>query len=142
MLDIVEQRPFVGGAIYWTLREFAVKPDWDGGAKRPVARDSIHNKGLINYAGRRKPAWDVAASDFASTPLYREVAPAVAANVPQGREGGSATLVWGIVAAILLLFAVDAWALRGILGVRRRVPARRPAEAAEERGATPARSAA
>jgi len=142
VLDIVEQRPFVGGAIYWTLREFAVKPDWDGGAKRAVARDGIHNKGLVSYAGRRKPAWEVAAQDFAATPLYREVDPAVAANVPQGREGGSAALVWGIVAAILLLFALDAWALRGILGLRRRAPTRLPAEAAEDRRAAPARSAA
>ena len=36
---IVDQRPCVGGAIYWTLREFAVKPDWDGGARpRPASR--------------------------------------------------------------------------------------------------------
>jgi hypothetical protein len=120
VLNIVEQRPFVGGAIYWTLREFAVKPDWDGGAGRVgVPRDSIHNKGLISYAGRRKPAWTVAARDYAATPLYREVDPAVAANVAQGREGGSALVVWGIVGAIFALFLIDGWALRGILGARR-----------------------
>ncbi len=142
VLDIVEQRPFVGGAIYWTLREFAVKPDWDGGAqRRGVVRDSIHNKGLVTYAGRRKPAWSVAARNFAATPLYREVDPAVAANVPQGREGGSALVVWGIVAAILALILVDAWALRGILEARRRMPA--PVdEVAAAREAAAARSAA
>lgn len=142
VLDIVEQRPFVGGAIYWTLREFAVKPDWDGGAGRvDVARDSIHNKGLISYAGRKKPAWTIAARDFSSTPLYREVAPAVAANVPQGREGGSALVVWGIVVLITALILVDAWALLGILGARRTAPAPRR-EPAEEAATAPARSAA
>jgi hypothetical protein len=137
VLKIVEERPFVGGAIYWTLREFAVKPDWDGGAKRAVPRDSIHNKGLITYAGTRKPAWTVAESDFARTPLYREIDPAVAANVPQGRGGGSSFVVWLVVSAVLLLFVVDAWALRGILGARRlrRVRRRQAEEAAPMRSA-------
>src|SRR3712207_9582307 len=76
-LAIVEGLPFMSGAIYWTLREFAVKPDWDGGAKRTditdAERDGIHNKGLLHYAdGKPKPAWEIAASDFASTPMYRE----------------------------------------------------------------------
>ena len=31
-LDIVDRLGFMSGAIYWTAREFAVKPDWDGGA--------------------------------------------------------------------------------------------------------------
>ena len=47
-LDIVDRTPFLGGAIYWTLREFAVKPHWDGGASLPVAmRSSLHHKGLL-----------------------------------------------------------------------------------------------
>ncbi|HEX6388058.1 MAG TPA: glycoside hydrolase family 2 TIM barrel-domain containing protein [Solirubrobacteraceae bacterium] len=142
VLDIVEQRPFVSGAIYWTLREFAVKPDWDGGADRVgVARDGIHNKGLIRYGGGRKPAWTVAARDFAATPLYREVAPAVAANVAQGREGGNALVVWSVVLGVIALILLDGWALRGILGARRRDPA--PVdEVAAAREAAAARSAA
>ena len=35
-LDIVDRLGFMGGAIYWTAREFAVKPDWDGGAAIPM----------------------------------------------------------------------------------------------------------
>ena len=51
----------MGGAIYWTAREFAVKPNWLGGLDpsfdpRP---DSIHNKALIAYDGTVKPAFDV-----------------------------------------------------------------------------------
>ncbi|MDQ3739801.1 MAG: hypothetical protein M3389_02545, partial [Actinomycetota bacterium] len=72
-LSLIKRLGFMSGAIYWTLREFAVKPDWDGGALREdVRRDAIHNKGLIDYrTGERKPAWDVAADHFAQTPLYR-----------------------------------------------------------------------
>ena len=37
-LDIIDRLGFMGGAIYWTAREFAVKPHWDGGAHPPDAR--------------------------------------------------------------------------------------------------------
>jgi beta-glucuronidase len=59
VLDVVERNEFMGGAIYWTLREFAVKPRWTGGAA-PWAEplpDSIHNKALIAYDGWHKPAF-------------------------------------------------------------------------------------
>jgi beta-galactosidase len=70
-LDIVDGTPFLGGAIYWTLREFAVKPHWDGGAGLPVAmRNSLHHKGLLAYDGTPKPAWQVAHDRFTGTPLY------------------------------------------------------------------------
>ena len=70
-LDIVDRTPFLGGAIYWTLREFAVKPHWDGGASLPIAmRNSLHHKGLLSYDGTPKPAWFVAEQRFKSTPLY------------------------------------------------------------------------
>ncbi len=141
VLDIVEKRPFVGGAIYWTLREFAVKPDWDGGAQRKgVVRDSIHNKGLITYAGARKPAWKVAESEYARTPLFREVSVAVAANRAQARSGGSSLVVWAVVVGVVVLIAFDAWALRGILNARRRERDEGAALAGEDAG--PVRSAA
>ena len=70
-LDIVDRLGFMGGAIYWTAREFAVKPKWDGGAHPPV-RDSIHNKALITYDGKIKPAFTAAQEAFKATPLYRD----------------------------------------------------------------------
>jgi len=70
-LDIIDRLGFMGGAIYWTSREFAVKPHWDGGA-HPLVRDSIHNKALIAYDGKPKPAFDVARDEFKATPLYRD----------------------------------------------------------------------
>jgi hypothetical protein len=70
-LDIVDRTPFLGGAIYWTLREFAVKPHWDGGAGLPIAmRNSLHHKGLIGYDGTPKPAFAIAQQRFRATPLY------------------------------------------------------------------------
>jgi hypothetical protein len=114
VLKIIDERPFIGGAIYWTLREFAVKPNWVGGVARDVRRNSIHHKGLITYAGRRKPAWAVAARDFASTPLYRNVSPAAAAGVPEASGGGGSALAIAIAVGVVGLLAVDGWALAGI----------------------------
>jgi hypothetical protein len=89
--------PFLNGAIYWTLREFAVKPDWNGGPPRPgITHTSIHHKGLIAYSGAEKPAFRVAAELFAHTPLYRStVAPTLVAGPAGGGppSGGSAA-VW------------------------------------------------
>jgi beta-glucuronidase len=70
-LDVIDSTPFLGGALYFTLREFAVKPHWDGGAGLPVAkRNSLHHKGLLNYNGTAKPAFALVRQRFAATPLY------------------------------------------------------------------------
>jgi beta-galactosidase/beta-glucuronidase len=70
-LDIVDRLDWLGGAIYWTAREFYVKPNWDGGAEREgVVRDALHNKGLIFYDGGRKPSFRIAKARFSSTPWY------------------------------------------------------------------------
>jgi beta-glucuronidase len=59
-LDVVARNDFMDGAVYWTLREFAVKPDWLGGLDPAAdpAPDAIHNKALIAYDGTLKPAFD------------------------------------------------------------------------------------
>jgi beta-galactosidase/beta-glucuronidase len=70
-LNVVDRLRWMSGAIYWTAREFYVKPNWDGGAERTdVVRDAIHNKGLIHYDGTPKPAFDVARKRFATTPIF------------------------------------------------------------------------
>jgi hypothetical protein len=121
VLGVVGKSPTLSGAIYWTLREFAVKPKWDGGAQRGgVERDAIHNKGLITYDGRPKPAWNVLRDDIRRTPLVRGDADvALALNTrlaarDRGRIG--AGLAIAILAGVFLLLAVDLWAFLGWRG--------------------------
>ena len=114
-LNIVDRLGFMGGAIYWTAREFAVKPFWDGGA-HPIERDSIHNKGLVSYAGEVKPAFAVARRAFKATPLYRDDPDAVArAQLSEPRALGLRTLLGvGALAVVVALLSLDAWCLREI----------------------------
>lgn len=70
-LDIVDHLQFMSGSVYWTLREFAVKPHWDGGAhRRDIPRTAIHHKGLLAYDGSPKPAFAVTAAIFAQEPRF------------------------------------------------------------------------
>ena len=116
-LDIVDRLGFMGGAIYWTAREFAVKPHWDGGAHPPPAqRDSIHNKGLIAYDGRVKPAFAVAQREFKATPLYRGD-PAAVARAELSEPGSivlRTLLTVGVLGLVIALLTLDAWCLREI----------------------------
>jgi len=114
-LDIIDRLGFMGGAIYWTAREFAVKPEWDGGA-HPPARDSIHNKALITYDGKIKPAFTAAQEAFKATPLYRNDPGAVVRaelSAPASLIPRTLLLIvtLGFVLALLVL---DAWCVRDI----------------------------
>jgi beta-glucuronidase len=118
-LATVATLPFLSGAIYWTLREFAVKPHWNGGPARPgIPRNSIHHKGLIAYDGQPKPAFDVAAQLFSQTPLYRSPGLPLVATGPAGggppRSGN--TIAW---LGLLSLYGLGA-ALAMTARVRRR----------------------
>lgn len=114
-LDIIDRLGFMGGAIYWTAREFAVKPKWDGGA-HPSVRDSIHNKALITYDGKIKPAFSAAQEAFKATPLYRDDPAAVV----RSELSASGSLFWrallflGAAGFIVALLALDAWCVRDI----------------------------
>ncbi|MDQ3849211.1 MAG: hypothetical protein M3296_01155, partial [Actinomycetota bacterium] len=114
-LDIIDGLGFMGGAIYWTAREFAVKPHWDGGA-HPAVRDAIHNKGLIAYGGGLKPAWKTTRAAFRDTPLYRGDLHTVARAglVSEGPILGSLLLLLGALGFVLTILALDVWCLRGI----------------------------
>ncbi len=68
-LDVVDSERYLSGALYWTAREFAVRPRWQGGDL--YAGDSIHSKGLLFYDGRPKPAWFIARQRFADVPTFR-----------------------------------------------------------------------
>jgi len=69
---VLDQLPFMNGAIYWTLREFAVNPGWTGGVALPFddPPDGLHHKGLLAYDGTEKPAFAVAQQLFATQPAF------------------------------------------------------------------------
>jgi beta-glucuronidase len=54
-LGVFASKPWLNGALYWTLNEFRVRPEWEGGNPRPTS--PLHQKALINYDGTRKPAF-------------------------------------------------------------------------------------
>ncbi|MGI8411354.1 MAG: glycoside hydrolase family 2 protein [Solirubrobacteraceae bacterium] len=71
-IGVLDQLPFMNGAIYWTLREFAVAPGWTGGANLPTGftADGLHHKGLISYDGNDKPVFGLAQQVLASSPSF------------------------------------------------------------------------
>jgi beta-glucuronidase len=54
-LGVFATKPWLNGALYWTLNEFRVRPNWEGGDPRPI--NPLHQKALINYDGTPKPAF-------------------------------------------------------------------------------------
>jgi Glycosyl hydrolases family 2, TIM barrel domain/Glycosyl hydrolases family 2, sugar binding domain/Glycosyl hydrolases family 2 len=69
---VLARLPFMNGAIYWALRDFAVAPGWTGGVQFPRGYDTdgLNHKGLIAYDGTEKPAFAVASQLFARTPPF------------------------------------------------------------------------
>lgn len=71
-IAVVDELPFLSGAIHWTLREFEIFPGWRGGAipgESPNG-NTRHHKGVLTYDGVRKPAWQVLHDAFARVPTY------------------------------------------------------------------------
>ncbi len=64
-LGVFATKPWLGGAIYWALNEFWVRPGWEGGNPRPTS--PIHQKGLVTYDGVRKPAWTDVQRSYTAT---------------------------------------------------------------------------
>jgi beta-glucuronidase len=54
-LGVFASKPWLNGALYWTLNEFRVRPDWEGGNPRPTS--PLHQKALIGYDRSPKPAF-------------------------------------------------------------------------------------
>jgi beta-glucuronidase len=72
----------ISGALHWTLREFRVYPGFTGGVgpelrlrmHQPYAapENSLLTKGLLTYAGRRKPAWFALRRAFEREPFWAD----------------------------------------------------------------------
>ena len=61
-LGVYDSKSYVNGALVWLLRDFKVRPGWDGYNDRP--EPPFNKKGLIDQNGVRKPAFFVAARNF------------------------------------------------------------------------------
>ena len=67
-LGVHASKPWLSGSIYWALNEFRVRPGWEGGNPRP--NPPVHQKGLITYDRKRKPAWADVQRLFAGTQQF------------------------------------------------------------------------
>jgi beta-glucuronidase len=54
-LAVYDSKPFVNGALVWALRDFRVRPDWDGGNPKPMS--PLNQKGVADETGKPKPAY-------------------------------------------------------------------------------------
>ena len=70
-LGVYASKPWLNGALYWALQEFRVRPDWEGGNPHPTP--PIHQKGLIGFDGKLKPAFFDVQKSFLATPQLRSV---------------------------------------------------------------------
>ncbi|HEX2086081.1 MAG TPA: glycoside hydrolase family 2 TIM barrel-domain containing protein [Solirubrobacteraceae bacterium] len=61
-------KPWLSGALYWALKEFRVRPEWEGGNPRP--NPPLHQKGVVAYDGTRKPAYADLQRIFTQTDQY------------------------------------------------------------------------
>ena len=65
-LGVFGQKDYLNGALVWILRDFRVKPGYEGG--NPVPDPPYNTKGLIDEAGVRKPAFDAVKQLFRGQP--------------------------------------------------------------------------
>jgi beta-glucuronidase len=72
-LGVFATKPWLSGAVYFPLREFLVRPGWDGG--NPVPNPPFHQKAVISYDGVAKPAYYDMQAAFRATQQYPSAAP-------------------------------------------------------------------
>jgi beta-glucuronidase len=61
-LNVLDSKPWLAGATYFTLQEFRIRPDWDG--SNPYPTTPLHQKAVIGYTGVKKPGYDVLAQMY------------------------------------------------------------------------------
>ncbi len=64
-LGVFALKPWLAGALYFGLQDFAVDPSWTGGD--PLPDPPFDQKGLVNLVGRRKPAFSVVSRIYHAT---------------------------------------------------------------------------
>ena len=66
--DVFKTKPWLSGVLYWTIKEFRVKPKWEGGNPRPAP--PIHQKAIIDFDGNRKPGFATIEQAFKAIDQY------------------------------------------------------------------------
>ena len=79
-LAVFGTKPWLSGAVWWTLREFLVRPGWDGG--NPVPQPPMHQKAVLTYDGVAKPAYYDLQAAYRATQQFSAPAPTPAAPAP------------------------------------------------------------
>lgn len=64
-MGVYATKPWLSGAIWWTLQEFLVRPNWEGGNPQPSP--PLHQKAPITYDGKFKPLFFVLQKIYRST---------------------------------------------------------------------------
>jgi glycosyl hydrolase family 2 len=64
-LRVFASKPWLAGAIYWTLQDFAAEPGWGGGD--PWPDPPFVQKGLLDAAGNPKSAFGIIAASYRAT---------------------------------------------------------------------------
>jgi glycosyl hydrolase family 2 len=72
-LDVFATKPWLSGAVYFPLREFPVRPGWDGG--NPIPSPPFHQKAVLTYGGSAKPAYFDLLAAYQATQQYPAPAP-------------------------------------------------------------------
>ena len=72
-LRVFDSKPWLSGAVYWTLREFVARPGWTGG--NPLPQPPMHQKAVLSYNGVAKPAYYDLQAAYRATPQYPAAAP-------------------------------------------------------------------
>ncbi len=68
-LKVLAGKPFINGALVWILKDFHVKPWYHGGNPKPDP--PLNEKGLVDLAGARKPAFETVRQLFQTGPQPR-----------------------------------------------------------------------
>ncbi len=79
-LGVFATKPWLSGAMYFALQEYAAYPGYSGGDPRP--NPPFNQKGLVDLYGHFKPAWSVVSSIFHSA---TQIAPAPTRTTSTGK---------------------------------------------------------
>ena len=64
-LGVFASKPFLSAAVYWALEDFRVFPAWTG--ENPIPDPPIFHKGLLDFSGNPKPAYQIVKQAFLAT---------------------------------------------------------------------------